>query len=898
MPDSSAERRPGAGAAADPVTRSLPGGDPVLAARFAVPPVPATFVRRARLAERLSAGLHHPLVLVNGPAGAGKTLLVADWAAAAPLPGPVVWLTLERGDDAPGVFWAYLLEALRHRGVPLPDDVADPARAAEVDRALPARLAAHLAGRDTPVVLVLDEFEHVTSPAVAAGLDGLLRHAAGGLRLVLISRDEPLLPLHRYRAAGDIAELRGTDLAFTVDETGVLLSRHGLSLSAPGVRALARRTEGWAAGLRLCALAAESADDPEAYLGAFEAGHSTVADFLLAEVLEAQPPETQDLLLRTSILERTHTGLADALTGRRDAARILGELRHANAFVTPLGHDWYRQHTLFAEILRVHLRARHPGLEQELHLRAAHWLHRGGRLADALEHAAAAGEWELAASWLVDDLALGHLLAGLDAARLNGLFAAMPEEAGGPAVELVRAARALARWDADRGLAHLDRADGPAPAAAGGAAARLGGAFLRVLAARLLGSADMAENAAETAAGLERAVPEERLRAHPELSALLLAELGSAQLWEGRFDAARASLAAAAEVPGGTARAAARHESLGRLALIDLLLGSPGRAEAHAREAVAEAERCGLPPSAHSGVGHLVLAEVAFDRDDLAAARAGLERAAAGAGARHDPLVVVGLSVLRARLLLAGGDTCAALAVLAAAEHPAPADKPSPWARQRIALGQCAAHLAGGDPQAAVRMLSAAGGEGPEQAVAAAQAHLAAGDARAAVTALDAVPAGQLRPPAVAVRALLVRARAASACGDPAAAHRLLAQALAAARPDRLRRPFREAGPWVRRLLQERPALARPHGWLPRDLLAGLPRPDDPAAAPPVVERLSEREHDVLVRVAQMMSTDEIAADLHLSVNTVKTHLKSINRKLCATRRGEAVRRARQLHLL
>ncbi|MEV7181321.1 LuxR C-terminal-related transcriptional regulator [Kitasatospora sp. NPDC093679] len=868
----------------------------MLAARFAAPPVPRTFVRRERLADRLTAGLQRPLVLVNGPAGAGKTLLVADWAARAALPGPLVWLTLERGDEAPGVFWAQLLAALRHGGIPLPADVAGPARAAEVDLALPDRLAAGLNGRGAPVVLVLDEFEHVTSPAVAEALDGLLRHAAGGLRLVLISRDEPLLPLHRYRAADAVAEIRGTDLAFTAEETGVLLTRHGLALSEEGVQALTRRTEGWAAGLRLCALATENTDDPEGCLREFEAGNSTVADFLLAEVLQAQPAETQDLLLRTSILERTHTGLADALTGRRDAARILEELRHANAFVTPLGHAWYRQHTLFAEILRVHLRARHPGLEQELHRRAAHWLHDAGRLADALPHAAAAGDWETAADWLVDDLAVGQLLAGLDAARLGALFARMPERADGPAVALVRAARALARWDVDRGLAHLGRADELAPPGTGSAAARLSSAVLRVLAARLLGSADMAENAAESAAELEHEVPEERLRAHPELKALLLAGLGSAQLWEGRFDAARAGLTAAAEAAGGAAQAAVRHESLGRLALIDLLLGSPGRAEAHAVEAIAEAARCGLPPSAHSGVGHLVLAEIAFDRDDLAVARTALERAEAGSGARRDPLLVVGLAVLKAKLLLNSGDARGALLTLAAAERPAPADKPSPWARERIALGQCAAQLAAGDPVAALRVLSAAG-EGPEPAVAAAQAHLAANDPRAALAALDAVPARAVRP-AVAVRAQLVRARAASAFGDPAAAHRLLAQALAAARPDRLRRPFREAGPWVRRLLQERPALAHAHGWLPRDLVAGLPRPGDAPAPAPVVEQLSEREHDVLVRVAQLMSTDEIAADLHLSVNTVKTHLKSINRKLCATRRGEAVRRARQLHLL
>ncbi|MEU6236812.1 AAA family ATPase, partial [Kitasatospora sp. NPDC047058] len=410
-------------------TAGSPGPEPsaadtVLATRLRVPPVPATFVRRARLADRLTRGVReHPLLLVNGPAGAGKTLLVCDWVRSAALPGPAAWLTLEEQDGAPGALPALLAEALRRAGVPLPAEPAPARPPGPAGPGLPALLAGALAGRREPVVLVLDEFERLTAPDVAADLHTLLRHAGDGLRLVLVSRNEPLLPLHRYRAADEITEVRSADLAFTPDEAAVLLRRHGLDLSEDGVRALTRRTEGWAAGLRLCALATEHAGDRERYLKEFEAGHSVIADFLLAEVLDAQPAPTRDLLLRTSLLDRTHPSLANALTGRDDAERTLEELARANAFVTPLGHSWYRHHPLFAEILRVHLRACHPGLPQKLHATAARWLHAAGLLDEALRHAAAAAEWELAAGWLVGDLAIGQFFGDRAAAAPTGVFA-------------------------------------------------------------------------------------------------------------------------------------------------------------------------------------------------------------------------------------------------------------------------------------------------------------------------------------------------------------------------------------------------------------------------------------------------------------------------------------------
>ncbi|MFJ9645710.1 LuxR C-terminal-related transcriptional regulator [Streptomyces sp. NPDC101206] len=927
-------------------------GVPVLPTRFAVPSVPHTFVRRPRLTQRLADGVDRPLVLVNGPAGAGKTLLVADWLARDPLPWPVAWLTTEADDNAPGMFWAYVLEALRHHGLPLPDDVGTPARAEEVDHALLVRFAAHLSGLRDPVLLVLDEFDRVSAPVIAEQLAFVLQHSRPALHLVLISRTEPLLPLHRYRAGDEMVDIRGADLAFNQDETAALLDRHGLDGGPEAARLLTERTEGWAAGVRLCALAMDETDDPARFLKEFEAGRSTVADYLLGEVLATQPFETQDLLLRTSILEQTHPDLANALTGREDGAAILASLERANAFVTAVGHSWYRHHPLFAEILRVHLRSGQPGLERELHRTAARWLSGAGQLVSALPHAAAAGDWEYAAARFVGDLAVGGLFTGLDADRLGEVFAAMAPGTPGPAPELVRAALAFARYDVTGGLDRLRAAEEP-PARDPHdpenvpelPPVRLTRAFLRVVAGRLAGSAAMAEAGAADAAAAARHVPPEHLARHPELDALLLTGLGAARLWAGHLDAAAEALRTAADSCEGPGTASPRHEALARLALIDLLQGRLGRAEARAREAAAEATRNGLLPAHCSGAADLVPAAVALERDDLAAAGAALDRAAESAGAHDDPVVAAGLAVLRARLLLAGGDPTGSLAQSAAAVARPPAGEPSPWADAHLALAASAAHLALGDPKAALAALGARAGLpavptadtagakdadaaavaaaragapwAAECAVAAARAWIAGGESARAIEVLDPLTTGGAACPAVTVRALLARAEAADGSGDPAAVRRLVIRALGLARPERLRRPFLDAGPWLRRALHGRPVPG--HDWLtpgPAGARAGgasragagggagarpgaaRPAESGGAGAVLIVEPLSEREHDVLACAAQLLSTEEIAAELSLSVNTVKTHLKSIYRKLSANRRGEAVRRARELELL
>ncbi|MFJ1702588.1 LuxR C-terminal-related transcriptional regulator [Kitasatospora sp. NPDC088346] len=914
---------PGPTRAAGSAPARAPSGDPILAARFAVPALPGSLVRRPALLARLTEGVQGPLTFVNGPAGAGKTLLAAHWLAEGRRPAATAWLTVEPG-DAPGTFWAHLLAALHRHGVRLPDGPdgdgdldgapngsgpnggpsGHPAGATGAgvgpDRLLLSRLAEGLARSPEPVVLVLDQFDAIPSRAVADGLAFVLRHSAGGLRLVLLGRSEPLLPLHRYRAAGEVTEIRNADLRFSPADAETLLRDHGLTVSRAAVQTLTERTDGWAAGIRLCALAMQRAGDPESFVREFAADRAAVADYLLAEVLEAQPPATQDLLLRVSVAGLVHPDLADALTGRRDGEWTLARLARSNAFVEPVdGSAWYRMHPLFAEVLRAHLRHRHPGLEPRLHHRAARWLAADGRITEAVAQAADAGDWRFAAEQLVAALAVGRLVTGPDAEPLGRLLAAMPAGLDGPAPALVEAARRLAAHDLDGFAAHLRHAEGQLTAA--DPAARLGAAVLAVLGGRAAGDPRAAARAAADADRLLREVPPELLARHPEVPATVLAAHGAAELDAGHLAAAAARLTAAVAACGPAGTPAPHGESLGALALVELERGRLRRAETHARGALAVAERSVLPPRGLAGVGHLVLAGVATEHDDLATARNLLDLVA---GPPADPVAAVRAAVTAARLATAAGDPAGALAALrAAAEDPRARALPA-WTADGLAVAESAVHLARHDPAAALAVLDGADPARPAVAAALARALLAAGRPDAALATLGAVgavagpglPADQVPvPDQVAV--WLARAEAAERLGDPAGARRQLALALGLARPEELRRRFVEAGPWVGRVLGRHPQLAREHGWLPGRLLR--PAPTQAAGPlPAVVEPLSPRELEVLGQAAQLLSTEEIAAELYVSANTVKTHLKSIYRKLGAARRSEAVHRARELGLL
>jgi LuxR family transcriptional regulator, maltose regulon positive regulatory protein len=436
-------------------------GDPILTSKITAPDVPAWAVQRPRITKLIAEGTQWcPLTVVSGPAGAGKTMAVALWAAEETL--PVAWVCLDEFDNRPGAFWSYVVAALRRAGVTFPKALHAVPREPDGHDGFLLGLTALMAAQDPPVALVLDDLHVLTDPGSLKGLDYLLRNVGSGLRVVVTSRMDPLLPVHRYRLAGQLTEIRANDLAFCPAETGLLLAQHGRTLSPDSLESLTQRTEGWAAGLRLAAISLGAHPDPGQFVKELVAEDSALICYLVDEVLNAQPPEVREVLLSTSILEHVSADAAVALTGDERAPGILASLVRTNAFVQSLGSGWYRYHTLFAEMLRLKLRFEHPERVTVLHQRAARWYERDGRLADAVRHAGRAGDWTLAAAMVVNDLAIGELVERRAEHPLAGDFAAMPADQAWtePAPYLVAAALALAAGKHESCTTALDAADG------------------------------------------------------------------------------------------------------------------------------------------------------------------------------------------------------------------------------------------------------------------------------------------------------------------------------------------------------------------------------------------------------------------------------------------------------
>src|SRR4051812_17051116 len=376
----------------------LDGGTAQVGARTVVP--------RPRLYALLDSGAQRELTLVSAPAGAGKTVLVRTWLRDhAAAPGPVAWATIDRRDWDATDFWREITRALREAGVATDGSPGE---------------------RPEALTLVVDDIHHLTSVDANAALATLLIDAPPGRRLILLTRRDPSLGLHRLRLAGALSEIRAHDLRFTQGEADALLRDAGVTLSEPAVATLRERTEGWAAGLRLAAMFLATAPDPESAVAAFSGTERTVSEYLIGEVLAHQPDDVRDLLLRTCILERVNGQLADALTGRDDGERILLELEEANAFVGAVDAErtWFRYHQLLVDLLRVELRRQLPGGARRLHRRAARWLAERGLVAAALRQAEQGEDFALAATLLADHWPA--LLLDGAAPTLTALLRALP----------------------------------------------------------------------------------------------------------------------------------------------------------------------------------------------------------------------------------------------------------------------------------------------------------------------------------------------------------------------------------------------------------------------------------------------------------------------------------------
>src|SRR5215470_17110734 len=557
-------------------------------------------VSRPRLFGRL--GAQGRVSVVSAPAGGGKTVLLRSWISGAGVAGSAAWVPAGRGESDPQRFWLSVLAALRQTaaGSAL---VRELTAAPELDGwVITERLLADLAPLDDRVWLVVDDVQELGGDALRQ-LELLIMRAPAGLRFVLATRHDVRLGLHRLRLEGELAEIREPDLRFTVAEASELFAAAGVELPAATVAMLHERTEGWAAGLRLAALWLAGHPDPGRFAAGFTGTERTVAEYLLAEVLDRQTEQVRRLLLRTSILERVNGELADLLTRGQGGERMLQDLEAANAFVVSLdtSRAWFRYHQMFAGLLRLELRRAAPGEITALHRAAAGWLAGHGYPVEAIRHAQAAQDWGLAARVLADNWP-GLYLDG-QAAVIHELLAWFPAEqlVADAGLAAVAAGDELARGSleaAGRYLALAGRA--PVPEGRPGQAQLLLG-VVRLLLARQRGDRPaVAEEAGRLQAAAE--APEvARSGLGEELRALALISLGSTEYWAARFEEAGRYLEQGVALARRIGRPYLEFTGLVYAALIEFY-GSAALAVKHGRQAAELAERHGWTDEPAAGL--------------------------------------------------------------------------------------------------------------------------------------------------------------------------------------------------------------------------------------------------------------------------------------------------------
>jgi ATP/maltotriose-dependent transcriptional regulator MalT len=370
---------------------------PLLETKLHPPPAREQIIPRARLLDRLRAGPAIKLTVVAAPPGYGKTTLLGAWRELAEETRPVAWVTLDEHDNDPVVVWSYVVEAVRRvypaLELSVSPQAAGPSRIVEL--LLPELVNALTdAGQ---VGLVLDDFHRISSRPVCESVAWFVENAPATFQLLIATRNEPALHLSTLRAHGALVELRARELGFTPAEAELLLNeRLELGVDRADVGDLVRRTEGWPAGMYLAALSLRAVEDRRTFLQTFGAQNRDVVDFLVDEVLEAHDPELQELMLRSSVLERLCGRLCDAVLEREGSAEELAALARTNLFLVPLDDhgEWYRFHQLFAQLLRVELEHREPGLARTLHRRAHAWHREHGSVEEAIEHALRAGAFD------------------------------------------------------------------------------------------------------------------------------------------------------------------------------------------------------------------------------------------------------------------------------------------------------------------------------------------------------------------------------------------------------------------------------------------------------------------------------------------------------------------------
>jgi len=860
-------------------------------------------VSRPGLFERLARARR--VVQVSAPPGSGKTILLRSWIAATGLAGRAAWVSVPGEVRDPQRLWIPVVGALRATapGAPL---VRGLTAAPDLDGwTVVERLLDDLAALEEQVWLVIDDLHELGSAEALRQLELLIMRAPAALRFVLVTRHDLRLGLHRLRLAGELTEIRADDLRFSRTEAQTLLDAAGVALSGSALDVLYHRTEGWAAGLRLAALSLAGHPDPERFAAEFGGSERTVAEYLMAEVLERQPDEARQLLLRTSILSRVNGELADLLTGGSGGERALQRLEEAGAFVISLDarRSWFRYHQLFADLLQLELRGTSPAGLPALHEAAAGWYAGHGYPVEAVRHAQAARNWALAARVLSDGW-VGLGLAGLGD-TVHELLTRFP--AGVIAGDAELAARVagdqLARGsleEAERCLALATRTLESVPADRRGRAQAVL-AVVRMRLARQRGDL-------ETVAGEAQRLLAPAVTAEPglggDLRALALIDLGIAEAWTARFEEADRHLGDGIALARRVGRPYLEVTGLAHLAQLESWRSFRLGAQ-RGLQAIELATEHGWADEPVAGLAYLALGVAMVTQGRLEEAEQALSQAERTVRAEVEPAAGMRLRYGRGMLEFVSGRHDAALNAFQAAERLASSLVTPHTLAPRLRSHLLQTLVRTGETQRVEQALAdldgAERGRG-EIRLAEASLRLAQDDPTAAVTVLAPVIDGSVVMPNAhlwEVQAFLLQAIAGDALGDAGAARRALEQALDRAAPEGLLFPFLydpEPG-----LLDRHRRGGTAHAGLIAEILNVLAgqKPGSPPAGPQHLrEPLSHAEARVLRYLPTKLSVPEIAGELYLSVNTVKTHMRHLYDKLGVHRRHEAVEQARALGLL
>jgi LuxR family transcriptional regulator, maltose regulon positive regulatory protein len=874
-------------------------------------------VSRHMLCGRLTEA--ERVVQISASAGSGKTVLVRSWIAEAALDPRAGWVPADCRERDPRRFWISVADALR--GTAAGSALVRPLTAApDLDGwAVVERLLTDLVPLADRLWLVIDD-AHDLGPEVLAQLELLLLRAPPELRFVLATRHDLRLGLHRLRLAGELTELRADDLRFSVAEARALFAAAGVQLPADALARLHERTEGWAAGLRLAALSLAGGADPERFAAEFSGSERTVADYLLAEVLDRQSEQVRRLLLRTSLLERVNGDLADLLTGASGGERILQDLERAGAFVVSLdaARSWFRYHRLFADLLQLELRRTEPGEVTALHRATAEWLAGHGYPIEAVRHAQAAQDWRLAARLLSDHWP-DEYLSGRGFV-LDELLARFPAGAAEADAELtaVRVASDLFRGSLDEAGRNLALAASMLPAVAVGRRGRVQ-VLLSVLrfflARRRMDFLVVAEEAQRLLA-LMKTADAARLGLGEDLRAAASISLGTAEIWVLRFEDAERHLEQGVDLARRIGRPYLEFTGLAHWAH-GMLLFRPDRLQPRwTRQALELAERHGWSEEPLAGIVYTVIGGTLLYQGRLADAEPWLDRAEHALRTEVEPAAGMSLRYARAILEMARGRYPQALAAFGAADELA-----AELARPNTSVTSMRARMvqalvqAGQADRAATVLARQDENEraGAELRTATAALQLALGRPRAASDVLAPVLGGSV-PGARQARmmtAWLQEATARDTLGDQAAAGHALERALDIADSTGILLPF---------LLDPAPALLEhhhtTHSALATEILELLPAPltspsglrrapgsghsprDSGGPPPRLIQPLTDSEARILRYLPTHLTAQEIARELSLSMHTVTTHMRHLYAKLGVHRRHQAVEHARALGLL